>query len=115
MNSRIYTDCHRGHANFSGKMTPLFEKMYIDKRFELVRKVAERRKKEELKQKEVKKEKGGLENWEDVLKGISDEEIEEEEEVEEPEDEGNGGDNSDINIEWTKSDEDDSLSEADLE
>ncbi|KAI3827962.1 hypothetical protein L1987_02051 [Smallanthus sonchifolius] len=83
----------------------------------------------------------GLEKWEDVFKGISDEKLEEEEEVEKTEDEGNdeegddegadaGGDGGNdeggadggkgnegdkSDIEWTEYDEDDSLSEANLE
>ncbi|KAI3825905.1 hypothetical protein L1987_07632 [Smallanthus sonchifolius] len=53
MNSRIYTNCNKGHANFSGKVIPLFEHMYTAERLELVKKViAKRAKEEEIKRKE---------------------------------------------------------------
>ncbi|KAI3815707.1 hypothetical protein L1987_15386 [Smallanthus sonchifolius] len=52
MNNRIYTDCSRGHATFSSKVTPLFDNMYTVGRLELVKKVVAKRSKEgEMKKK----------------------------------------------------------------
>ncbi|KAI3814379.1 hypothetical protein L1987_19132 [Smallanthus sonchifolius] len=76
-----------------------------------------------------------MERWEDVLKEVSDDEVEQEVEMiasDDSEDDnddggddeemmvvmimlGNGGDDSKVNIEWSNSDKDESMSEADLD